>query len=362
MPNPNPDAPRAGQAQAARSQSTLLPAQMTVKELGKVYIRAEGDDLHVEFTVWMPDLDGAIAEGWQTGIALDASASMKNWFGRNLEGEVPTDELDEYRKKGWLASRIEDGCKVTTFTKQAYEDAVDRGFLKFRKNIVQPLAQDFTAYLAGQLDAAGGTTVIYWACGDGSKYEVLGDFTAEQCKTLKIRGPNEESFGSGTKLVPAVQYFVDRFRDAPRGMYVFLTDGKLDDLEELKDYTTQLARDIDSGVRNSVKCVLIGIGDSIAEDQLEDLDDLDTGTDIDIWDQKIAKEMRDVSEIIVELVDENRIVAPTATVVDSNDQVVARFADGLPARATFTMPTTSTHFDLEVAGRVIRQSVVITES
>jgi len=349
------DQSKPAMGQAARSQSELLPASMTEKEFGKVYVRKEGQNLHVEFTVWGSD----DTEGWQTGGALDGSASMKSWYGRNLTGQVPRKELDNYQAKGWLTSRVEDGCRVTAFTKAAYQDAINRGFLQFTENIVQPLAQDFIAYLAGQLDADGGSTVIYWACGDGSKYEVLGDFTAEQCGTLEIRGPNKVAFGEGTRLTPAVQYFVDRFADAPRGMYVFLTDGKLDDLDELKRYTTQLAKTIEAGQRNAVKCVLIGVGDSIAEDQMEELDDLDTGTDVDIWDHKIAKEMRDLSEIIVELVDENKIVAPTATVLDADGQVVARFADGLPARATFTMPASSPYFELDVGGRLIKQSVVV---
>jgi hypothetical protein len=350
---------KAGQTQADRAQSELVPASMTAKEFGKVYVRKEGAEMHVEFTVWMPELEGAQAEGWQTGLALDGSASMKNWYGRNLTGVVPQAEVDEYRRQGWLTSRVEDGCKVTSFSRAAYEDAIKKGHLKFTENIVQPLARDCTAYLAGQLDSDGGTTVIYWACGDGSAFEVLGDFTETQCQTLEVRGPQKVSFGEGTKLTPAVKYFVDRFADSPRGIYVFITDGRLDDLKQLMQYTTQLAREIEGGQRNPVKCVLIGVGNSIDEKQLEELDDLDTGTDVDIWDQKIAKEMRDISEIIVELVDEHKMVTDSpATILDAAGQVVARFSDGLPARVTFTMPASSPHFELEVAGRVIRQAVV----
>src|SRR6185295_6263706 len=108
------------------------------------------------------------------------------------------------------------------FRKEAYEDAIKRGFVRFTENIVEPLAQEFIAYLAGNLDADGGTTVIYWACGDGAGTEVLGDFTAAQCPTLNLTGPTKVPFGSGTRLLPAVKYFVDRFRDAERGMYLFL--------------------------------------------------------------------------------------------------------------------------------------------
>jgi hypothetical protein len=38
--------------------------------------------------------------------------------------------------------------------------------------------------------------------------------------------------------------------------------------------------------------VLIGVGRDVSEYQMRELDDLDTGTDIDLWDHKIASEMR----------------------------------------------------------------------
>lgn len=345
--------------QAARSHSTQLPNALLAPEFGKVYVRAEHQKLHVEFVIRLQELEGAQAEGWQTGVALDASASMKNAFGRNLTGTIPPQALAEYERNKWVTSDTQDGCRVKTFRKEAYENAMQRGFVKFTDNIVEPLARDFIAYLAQQLDADGGTTVIYWACGDGSAYEVVGDFTADQCRTLQVRGPKSVNFGEKTKLVPAVKYFVDRFVDARQGMYVFLTDGKLDDLEALKQYTTKLAKEIEQGKRNSVKCVIIGVGEEVDEGQMEELDDLDTGTDVDIWDHKIAKEMRDVSDIIVELADENKILAPTATVFDSSGNVMCKFSDGLPARASFSMPASSPFFELEVVGKRIRQSVVL---
>lgn len=348
-----------GSAQKARHDSRQLPAGVLAPEFGKVYIRDDGAVRHVEFTIWMPELGGSEAEGWQTGVALDASASMKTWYGRNLSGALTPEIAQEYRDKGWLIDAVHDGKRVTAFKKEAYEDAIARGVLTYTENVIEPLARDFISYLAGQLDADGGTTVIYWACGsDGSLYEVVGDFTADQCKGLALKGPQKVSFGNGTRLGPAVRYFVERFKDAERGMYVFLTDGRLDDLDTLKTYTTGLAREIEAGKRNSVKCVLIGIGDEINEAQMEELDDLDTGTSVDIWDHKIAADLRAVNEIIVELVDGNTMVAPTATVYDANGNVVATFADGLPARATFTMPVASGFFELEVADRRIKQSVM----
>jgi len=289
-------------------------------------------------------------------VALDASASMKNWYGRNLTGQIPKDAMDEYRRRGWVSDHVHDGSRVTSFAKEAHEDAVRRGFVKFTENIVEPLARDFISYLSRELDTDGNVTVVYWACGDGGAYEVLGDFTPEQCKTLEIRGPRTVSFGKGTRLAPCLGYFLGRYRDSPRAMYVFLTDGRLDDLEDTKKATAALARDIQDGKRGLVKCVLIGVGSSVDEAQMEDLDNLDTGTDVDIWDHKIAKEMRALSEIMVELVGEVQEVS--AEIFDASGNTVARFTDSLPSVVSFVMPVSSGYFELSVGNRRVRQSVV----
>lgn len=343
--------------QAARGRSVQVPTHLLAREFGKLYCREEANRLIVEFTIWIAELEGAQAERWQTGVALDASASMKDWYGRNLRGAIPQAAMTEYQNKGWILSNIEEGRSVFNFKPEAYEDALKRGFVSFTDNLVQPLARDVIAYLAQEMDAGGKTSVIYWACGDGSAYEVLGDYTSDQCEQLKLEGPRSVTFGRQTHLTPAVRYFVERFPDAGQGMYVFLTDGQLDDLDDLKRYTTTLAKKIESGQRSPVKCVLIGVGEAINEKQMTELDDLETGTDVDIWDHKIAREMRDVREIIVELVDENKIVAPTAIVYDSDGQVAHRFSDGLPARGAFPLPLHSTFFELEVAGQRVRQEL-----
>ena len=349
-----------GARQAARHNMQALPSNMLVKELGKVYVGDEGEQRHVEFTVWVQELSGAKAEGWTTGLALDASASMKDWYGRNLAyvGDgIPQQVLDEYEKNGWVEHREDDGEKVMSFQAQAYDDAIKRGYLKYSKNIVQPLARDFIAYLANELDANGRTAVLYWACGDGGAFEAVGEFSSDECKALEIAGPKTVSFGLGTKLTPALDHFCKTYASSPNVMFVFITDGRLEDLAQAKQFTTQLAKSIEAGSRNPVKCVLIGVGDEIDEGQMEELDDLDTGTDVDIWDHKIAQEMRALSEIMVELVDEVVSSMP-ATIYDDQGSVVKKFTDGLPASVQFAMPVSSRFFELEVGSQKIRQPVV----
>jgi hypothetical protein len=261
-------------------------------------------------------------EGAQTGIALDGSGSMSKLYG------------------------VDDGSRVLSPL---------FGGPKKLNNEITPVAQKLCAYLARKLDADGGTTVVYWAVGPGgSQVEVVGDFTADQAERHTFGPPAD--FGTGTQLLPAVKYFVERFRNAPYGFYVFITDGELHDLEEVKQYSRELARAVAARRRNPLKFVLIGIGESVNEAQMEDLDDLDTGTEVDLWDHKLAAEMRVLQEIFAEVVDKNARVANNGRILDPQGRVVKDYSDtGLPAYLEFEMPTGSDYFTLDVNGKRVQQ-------
>jgi hypothetical protein len=262
-------------------------------------------------------------EGAQTGIALDGSGSMAKLYG--------------VEEGGGILSSIFGGGRH-----QAH-------------NEITPVAQQICAYLARKIDADGGTTCIYWAVGaGGSQIQEVGDFRAEEAER-HIFGPPQE-FGTGTQLLPAVRYFVDRFKDAPWGFYVFITDGELHDLDAVKDYSTRLAREVQARRRNPLKFVLIGVGPSVNEAQMEDLDDLDTGTEVDLWDHKLASEMRVLQEIFAEVVDKNARVADHGRILDPSGRVVKDYSDtGLPGYLEFEMPVDAQYFTLEVNGNRIHQ-------
>ena len=348
--------------EAEDGKSHQLPSSIVAKEFGEVNVRRQGNSVEVLLTILM-EPTGAASEGWQTGVAIDASGSMQDVFGKELEdgprGGPPQALLEQYSNRGWLRFVEHQGETIPILSPEGKSDLVQRGHFVWSKNQIEPLARKVTAYLASNLDADGGTTVIYWACGDGSEIEVIGDLTAEDCERSTFTGPTSVDFGSGTVLTPAVQYFAERFKDASNGMYIFITDGELHDLDEVKRYTIYLCRQIQARQRNPLKCVLIGIGNDINEEQMEELDDLESGTDVDIWDHKIARDMRSLVEIFAEVVSENQIIAPTARILDANGQVVKNFSDGLPAKVSFTMPSASQWFELEVAGQRIKQSVVV---
>lgn len=350
-----------GPAIPAMGRNRQLPSTQVAQEFGEVDVQPIGDYNRVTFTILM-EPTGAEAEGWQTGVALDASASMQGPFGRLLlpgpKGQLPSAVNADYERQGWITKTQQDGGSYTMYSTPAVQDAMDRGYFVYTQNVMEPQARQFTAYLADNLDADGGTTVIYWACGDGAQIDVVGDLTGDDCLTATFTGPHHAGFGNATYLTPAVRYFVERFQDAQRGMYLFITDGRLDDLEIVKQYTINLCHEIAQGRRNPLKCVLIGLGEQIDEQQMEELDDLDSGTDVDIWDHKIAKDMRVLQEIFAEVVSENQIIAPTGRIYGVDGQIIKNFTDGLPAKVTFDLPKSSTWFELEVAGKRIQQSIV----
>ncbi len=334
-----------------------LPSNRIAQEFSEVTVQNTGKSLEILFTIAMKP-QAEVIQGWQTGVALDASASMKSWYGRKLEGTIPPEIIAKYKKKGWVESRIEDGIRVKSFHKKAYEQAIKQGYLNPSHNIVQPMAREFTASLASNLDSHGGTTVIYWACGDGADIEVVGDFTVSQCRFIEVSGPGKVGLGQKTIITPAVKYFVERFSDAKYGIYIFITDGRIEDMEDIKEYTLELSQEIAFKERNPLKCILIGVGNGIDKHQLEELHHLDTGNNIDIWDYKIAGELQELVQICTEVVNENKIIAPRAVIYDNKGNLVKRFNDGLPAKVCISMPLTAQWFELEVYGKTICQAVI----
>ena len=89
-----------------------------------------------------------------------------------------------------------------------------------------------------------------------------------------------------------------------------------------------------------------------------ELDDLDSGVDVDLWDHKLAAEMRMLEEIFAEVVDKNARVSDNGRIRDPQGRVVRDYSDtGMPAFLEFEMPAGSEYFTLEVNGSVIHQGL-----
>ena len=297
-----------------------LPSTSVVEPFGEVNVFVEPDNrVRVRATILMvPSVEGA-----QTGLAIDGSNSMKPVFGAG--------------------------------------GAVSALFAPSNPNLVEPVARTLSAYLAS-FGSNGKTAVIYWACGPGGALvEDLGDVDQTSAKSRNFPPPKQ--YGTGTKLLPALKYFLEqKYPDSGWSLFVFVTDGILEDLADVEAYTLEIAKQITSGKRKFVKLVLIGVGAEVDEGQMEALDDMDygglkdpAGDEIDIWDHKLASEMKKLEEIFAEVVSANTILAPTAEVIDDQGRQAAplhgkSYNDGLPALLDFMLPAGAKSFTLKLPG------------
>ena len=327
-----------------------VPNEILDLAFGELNITRKENCLEVVLTALIDPSQSSSGENWQTGVALDGSKSTRELYGRDYKfvGSVDTQML---LSKGYATKKNVDGADVLEFNDEGSEWMKAEGLLQKSENEIEAIARNAIPYLAEKLDEDGGTTVIYWACGSsGEKIEVVGDLTAAEAASATYAGPTD--WGEGTRLMPAINHFLELFSEAKMGFYIFVTDGGIDDFEEVKNFTAQLSRDIDAKSCNPVKLVLIGVGDQINRQQLEDLDDLPDVMDLpyDVWDHKIADEMRGLTDIFSELVDENLILAPSGRITDHQNSVVKDYSDGVPALMTFELPLDATDFSLEISG------------
>ena len=189
----------------------MTKIRQPVEPFGDINVLIKDNDLEVVASVLMvPDIEGA-----KVGLALDASVSIKKMYG--VSGVVGS--------AFFQASTL--------------------------PNVMEPVAQSMAAYLAG-FAGDGHATLIYWACSpDGSKIEKIGTFDAEQVKNIKINGPKKEKWGRGTKLLPPMRYFIeDIMADSPWSLIVFVTDGIVEDLEDVKQYCLKMGKDIAEGKKS----------------------------------------------------------------------------------------------------------------
>jgi len=292
-----------------------LDRSKVVEPFGKIDIHKHPEGIRVIARIFMkPQVEGA-----QTGLAIDGSQSMLPHFG----GHLPP-----------LLRRAE-------------------------HNVMQALGSSMATTLA-DFDSDGNTTVIYWATGlFGAEIEILGDMDSTKAGKFAFTGPKK--FGTGTRLAPAVRYFaLDKFPKVPWGIFVFVTDGIIEDMADVKALSLEIGKQMAYGQRGFTKFVLIGVGSEVDQSQMEHLNDLDygglktpSGEEVDLWDHSLANEMQNLDEIFKECVSENTLLASSATVTDSTGAPVkplrrTSYVDGLPALIEFICAPGSTSFTLTI--------------
>ena len=221
-------------------------------------------------------------------------------------------------------------------------------------NEVEPQVQWMLEYLATK-DRNGKLRVAYWACGPaGRRVQVVGELQGKDVKRYKFPGPEE--LGGGTVLTPALRDYVAYLKaevpkGARRGCAVIITDGELHDLDDVKKFSADLARDIVAGKCPRTNFVLVGVGDQVDEEQLEEIAHGEYKGIGHLWCHRHAKEIKNVAEIVAVLVDETMTVAAGGTIYDDRGRIVKTYEGRLPAVLEFEVDKAAKSFTLEVNGQ-----------
>ncbi len=258
-------------------------------------------------------------EGLDVGLYMDGSASME----------------DEYGPRGVLAK------------------------LAPVKNLVEPQMRWMLEYLASK-DRDGAVRVAYWATGDGSQLEQLGDLTAVQAKDFRFPGP--KFYGKATVMLPVLRDFVAHMKQqvtkgARQGLAVIITDSQLSDGTDVRAYATQVAKEIAAGRLPRMNFVFVGVGDQVDEEQMEEISHETYPGVGHLWCHRIADRMEEMAELVAVLVDETMTVAAGGTIYDEQGKILKSYEGRLPAVLEFEVPATCKAFTLEVAGQKFTQPI-----
>lgn len=227
------------------------------------------------------------------------------------------------------------------------------------RNQVEPQMQWMLEYLSTK-DKDGILRVAYWATGDGTQIEVVGDLTGTEAKTYKFPGP--QYYGKGTVMLPVLRDYVAHFKKqaeagAQRGLAVIITDSQLYDAKDVKAYSEQVAKEISGGRLPRVNFVLVGVGDSVDEEQMEEICHAEYPGVGHLWCHRIADRMEEMAELVAVLVDGTMTVAEGGTIYDDKGNVVKRYETRLPAVLEFQVPPGCKAFTLEIAGQKFTQPI-----
>jgi hypothetical protein len=227
------------------------------------------------------------------------------------------------------------------------------------RNQVEPQMQWMLEYLATK-DKDGVLRVVYWATGDGSQIEVVGDLTGTDAKNYKFPGP--QYYGKGTVMLPVLRDYVQYIRTqqekgAQRGLAVIITDSQIYDAKDVRAYSQQVAKEIEGGRLPKLNFVLVGVGEHVDEEQMEQICHEEYPGIGHLWCHRIADRMEEMAELVAVLVDETMTVAQGGTIYDDKGNVIKRYETRLPAVLEFNVPPGCTAFTLEIAGQKFTQPI-----
>ncbi|HND29236.1 MAG TPA: VWA domain-containing protein [Myxococcota bacterium] len=227
------------------------------------------------------------------------------------------------------------------------------------RNNVEPQMRWMLEYLATK-DRNGVLRVAYWATGDGTQLELVGDLSGPQAKDFKFPGP--KFYGKGTVMLPVLRDFIAYMKEAQgkgarQGLAVIITDSQLYDPADVKAYSRKVAEEVVAGRLPPMNFVLVGVGSKVDEEQMEEICHEEYPGLGHLWCHRVADRMEEMADLVAVLVDETMTVADHGVIYDDQGKVLRRYEGRLPAVLRFTVPESCRAFTLEVGGQRYEQPI-----
>ncbi len=227
------------------------------------------------------------------------------------------------------------------------------------RNNVEPQMRWMLEYLATK-DRNGVLRVAYWATGDGTQLELVGDLSGPQAKDFKFPGP--KFYGKGTVMLPVLRDFIAYMKEAQgrgarQGLAVIITDSQLYDPADVKAYSRKVAEEVVAGRLPPMNFVLVGVGSKVDEEQMEEICHEEYPGLGHLWCHRVADRMEEMADLVAVLVDETMTVADHGVIYDDRGAVLRRYEGRLPAVLRFTVPESCRAFTLEVGGQRYEQPI-----
>jgi hypothetical protein len=144
----------------------------------------------------------------------------------------------------------------------------------------------------------------------------------------------------------------DRTQNSPRqSSSARIHQGQLHDAADVKAYSTQVAKEITAGRLPRLNFVLVGVGEQVDEEQMEEICHEEYPGIGHLWCHRVADRMEEMAELVAVLVDETMTVAAGGTIYDDKGNVLKVYEARLPAVLEFKVPAGCQSFTLEVAGQ-----------
>lgn len=272
----------------------------------------------------------------------------------HLEGVLPFDTIENL------------AVGMAIDASKSFQDEYGKGgisrLLGLAANQVDQAMGVILPYLV-KMDSTKSVWVTYWAVGEsGTKIAVVDpdEMTAEEALSHRFDGPNGD-FGGATYFLPALREFITHLKlrigngeRIDKALLCVVTDGQWHDLHEVGEYVEQLEAAIARGDLPKLVVSVVGVGDQVSEDMLEELlhDTEHEDAPSAAFCYNMLSELPDLAGIVAHLADAQMYAFQGGAVIeDDQGNLLASWEDDVPVFIELKIPSDVEHIVFKAQGQ-----------